>query len=261
MITEAFLHCHGIGPVRIKRLRANNIVDWSDVLSHPERIPFNVKVATDLVDEVQRSQEALQNGDIKYLSTVFSSRDYWRILGRFFDCATFFDIETSGLSYTDYVTVISCFHKGKMTSFVENENLDDFVEFLDQVDLLVSFNGASFDVPRILDTFHLPELPCGHIDMRWLCYHCNYTGGLKCIADELGILRPSDLSQVDGAEAVELWNRWHFGRERHARSLLVRYCCADVLLLVAIAARALTDKGYALTTGVTDDFWSLLPED
>ena len=109
-----------------------------------------------------------------------------------------------------------------------------FLELLDDVTLLATFNGSSFDVPRILDAFHIPELPCPHVDLRWMCHHQGWKGGLKDIAEALGITRPADLVQADGALAIRLWHLWTGRRDRPAREQLLRYCGADVLLLLML---------------------------
>ena len=260
MITQAFLHCRGIGPVKLKQLHSLGLHNWLDILQNPSLIPFNDQLKQELIEEVERSYESLRNRDIHYLSRSFVSQDQWRILGHFFDSATFFDIETSGLSYYDSITVIVCYHKGQLHYFVEHENLDDFVGLLEDVTLLVSFNGSSFDVPRVLDAFRIPELPCPHIDMRWLCYHGQYKGGLKAIASAMNIHRPEDLGNIDGADALDLWERWTRFDDADARSLLIRYCCADVILLMLVAIRSLKEKGFNINKVTIEDLWRLIPE-
>ena len=255
MITEAFLHCKGIGPVKLEQLNNCGIKNWYDVLSKPSRIPFKDPLATDFINEVERSKNAFDRNDIPYLAKTFLPREQWRILGYFFDKASFFDIETSGLAYYDITTLIACYHKGKLYEFAAGENLDDFLNLLDEIELLISFNGASFDVPRTLDTFHIPELPCPHIDLRWLCYHGDYKGGLKSIANSMGFQRPPGLSDVD---AITLWNQWKYEKNYAARSLLIRYCHADVILLYLVAVHTLSKKGVSINPVSIEDLWALI---
>lgn len=258
MISESFLHCKGIGPVKLEQLKKSGIKNWNDALSCPSKIPFKAPLATDLIEEIIRSKIAFEQRDIRYLANTFVPQDQWRILDHFFDEASFFDIETSGLSYYDITTLIVCYHKGKLYEYVADENLNEFLNLLEDIKLLVSFNGASFDVPRILDTFHIPELPCAHIDLRWLCYHGKYRGGLKSIADSMGHKRPPGLSEVDGADAISLWNEWKYDQNRESRSLLIRYCQADVILLYLVAVRALSEKGFLLNTDRLNKLWKLI---
>lgn len=244
-------HCPGIGPARLKQLRTAGVVSWSDVLEYPDRVPASQRGS--LVEECARCVSALDASDVSYFIEHFVPQDKWRILAHFFDQASFFDIETSGLESDAAITVIACWHRGQIYNFVEHENLDDFLNLLDDMTLLVSFNGSSFDVPRVLDSFHIPTLPCPHLDVRWSCFHRGLRGGLKGIAHRLGVRRPTDLEGVDGAEAIHLWNAWVVSEDQQAKQRLLRYCAADVVLLRAVAGRLA-----GRPSSEDDASWSLL---
>ncbi len=252
MITGALLHCPGIGPKRLTELELLGVRTWLDVLADENRIPVGYRGP--LVDECRRCQTALATDNIMYFAECFAPRDKWRILSHYLDQTSFFDIETTGLEHDAAITVIVCWHRGRLHTFVEHDNLDAFLELLDDVTLLASFNGSSFDVPRVLDTFHIPNLPCPHIDLRWICHHRAMSGSLKRISQQLGIARPSDLSAADGALAVRLWNSWRYSQNHDARTHLVRYCAADVLLLVLLARRL---AGHHESSDA--EIWSHLP--
>ena len=252
MITEAFLHCQGIGPARLEQLRRLGIRNWHDVLSQTERIPMSWRAG--LIAESRQLLEALEQEDIGFFVDRFRPQDKWRILSRFLDRASYFDIETSGLDCDATVSMIVCRHEGELHTFIEHENLDDFLDLLDDVELLVSFNGSAFDVPRVLDAFHIPDLPCPHLDLRWLCYHHGLQGSLKAITTSVGFERPHDLACADGQLAVDLWSDWVESRDPTARALLIRYCAADVLLLVLLA-QYLTDQ----TNIDAEIIWKQLP--
>ena len=237
--------------MRLSQLRESGVCSWHDVLHHPECVPSSVRAS--VMQESLRCLTALDDQNIGYFVERLVPQDRWRILAEFLDRATFFDIETTGLEWDAGITVIACWHRGILHTFVEHENLDEFVELLETVELLVSFNGSAFDVPRVVSAFHLMELPCPHLDMRWTCYHRGMSGSLKQIAASLGIDRPADLADVDGALAVHLWQRWTDREDEVARTHLVRYCAADVLLLVMVAQ-------YMHGTGACDELWSKLPD-
>lgn len=233
MLDEAFSHCRGIGPARLAALRQAGIRTWQDAIDFADRIPPGLR--TSLTASCRRSLQARRDRDIRWLVESLAPRDKWRVLAEFFPDASFFDIETTGLEYDAAITVIACWHQQRLHTFVEHENLDDFLDLLHEARLLVSFNGASFDVPRVLSGFHIPELPCPHLDLRWPCFHRGLSGSLKSIAAAIGIRRPDDLDAADGALAVRLWAAWEQTRDAAARSQLIRYCSADVLLLLLIA--------------------------
>ncbi len=253
MISEALQHLKGIGPVRLARLQAAGIRSWSDILDDPERIPQRWRA--DAVEECQCARQALDSGDIRFFVDRFSARDKWRILSHFLDQTTFFDIETTGLEIDAAVTVIACWHRGQLRTFVEHENLDDFLHLLDDVRLLASFNGSTFDVPRVLDAFHIPQLPCPHLDLRWPSRHRGLTGSLKQISSRLGIRRPSDLTEVDGEMAVRWWHAWRLRGDAAARSRLIRYCASDVLLLLMLSHHLAL-----LPPPPAEHLWQHLPE-
>ncbi len=136
--------------------------------------------------------------------------------------------------------------------------MDDFLDLLVEVSLLVSFNGSGFDIPLLLQTWHIPEFPCPHVDLRWLCYHDQLTGGLKHVESKLGISRPLDLRGVDGAEAVQLWLCWKQYSDQRALERLLRYCAADVLTLQMVTSSLLRSKGISVRGPSTDELWRLL---
>jgi uncharacterized protein YprB with RNaseH-like and TPR domain len=252
LISQAFLHFPGIGPARLAQLQAAAICCWADAIDSPDRIPISLRKP--LLDECHRCLAALEAGDVRYFVDQFAPQDKWRILAHFFEQITYFDIETEGLAYEAPITVIACWHRGRLQTFTEHENLDAFLDLLDDVTLLASFNGSSFDLPRILETFHIPALPCPHLDLRWICHHRGWKGGLKEITQRLGIRRPADLEHVEGDAAVRLWHLWLNARDQNSRELLLRYCSADTLLLVMLANRLTARDDRAL-----DHLWSHLP--
>ena len=253
MITEAVSHFTGIGPVRLAQLHAAGLRSWMDICDQPLKIPEGLR--SSLLVEAQQSLAALRRNDVQFFVNEFSPQDRWRILAAYFERTSFFDIETSGLEIDAAVTVIVCWHQGQLHTFVEHENLDEFLDLLDDVTLLASFNGASFDVPRVLDAFHIPQLPCPHLDLRWTCYHAGLNGSLKSIARTLHIDRPADIADTDGEVAVQLWSAWRTRQDAAARQHLVRYCNADVVMLILLGQHLADVQNYEAS-----ELWSQLPE-
>lgn len=258
MIDQTFLHLPGIGPVAEGKLRAAGVERWSDLLQYPERLPFRPKQTQAFFQAVAASQKALESEDLSYLVNHLTKKEQWRILNGFRHRASFFDIETDGLDLDAQVTVIACLHRGQIHHFVRGENLDQFLDLLEETELLVSFNGASFDIPQLCRTWCIPDLGVAHIDLRWQCYHQNLRGGLKDIERRLGIARPEDLQGVDGEEAVWLWDDWQRRGDRVAYQRLVRYCCADVLTLSMVTDALLRERGLAIEASGADQLWALL---
>ena len=190
-----------------------------------------------------QSKSALEHSNIQFFVDHFKTSEHWRILDTYLDKASYFDIETTGFSsYDSEISVIVCHHKGKSYTFVNGDNLDDFLDLLDDVELMVSFSGTSFDVPFVINSFRIPEFPCPHVDLRWIAYHTGLTGGLKFIEEQLDMKRPDHLQGVDGFEAVILWDEWKRKGDMEALSKLIVYCQYDVESLAKLAPRILELK-------------------
>lgn len=247
MIDRTFIHCPGIGPKTDRRLKSLGFQCWQDCLDRHTELPMSGSLRQRFLEMIRDSLEALKQEDLTFLSTHLPPREHWRILGRYFADATFFDIETTGLSsYDSIVTVITAYYRGELFTFVHEENLGDFLELVDQSKLLVTFNGNSFDIPFLESSFNIPEIGCPYVDLRWICYHQGYTGGLKSIEREMYINRPDDVRNVDGYEAVILFDRWQNGDAAAGRKL-IRYCESDVLATYLTAGRLLQEMGYDLS--------------
>ena len=260
MIRGALTHLPGIGPRRLELLEQAGIRTWQDILSLSAPPLLAGEAWERIVKEVKRCENALAREDLPLLLDALATSDHWRILAHGFEKATFFDIETSGLGQDSYITVISCYHRERLEIFIKDVNLTGFLELLDDVDLLISFNGAAFDVPRVEQAFHIPALPCPHLDLRWVCYHEGLTGSLKSIETGQGITRPKALIGMDGEEAVRLWACWEEDGDKSALDKLIRYAAADVLALKVIAARLLERRHCPVAFEPARDIWRLLPD-
>ncbi len=252
-------HLPNVGPQREARLRGEGCACWADLLSAQR--PLAGLSASDwdgVRAAAERSLRALEADDAAYFAAKLPAAAQWRVLAHWFDRASFFDIETSGLEASSMVTLVCCFHEGRPLRFLAHENLDDFLDLLEQVKLLVSFNGASFDVPRVLGRFHIPELPCAHVDLRWLCHHVGWRGGLKKIEKSIGLHRPPDLEGLGGAEAVWLWQAWSQSGDERARRTLERYCAADTVSLKRLAGQLCAQHGVRVEVPAETDLWRLI---
>lgn len=243
MIQGSFMHVTGIGPVTDRLIRDSGFETWDDCLLRGEKLPLSVKRKNRFLGEIGKSKSAHDKKDLKYLLSRFHSREHWRILAEFVEYATFFDIETTGLSWHYcHASVIAALHKGRILTFMYGSNLDGFLDILDEAELLVTFNGSSFDLPFIEKTFNIPPVGIPHIDLRWVAFHQGYTGGLKSIERQIGISRPREVRDIDGFEAVDLFHRWQAG-ESGAGADLARYCRTDAVCTYILAGRLLEEKG------------------
>ena len=94
-----------------------------------------------------------------------------------------------------------------------------------EYEVLVSYNGKSFDVP-VIERFFNITLDKAHIDLRYVLNFLGFKGGLKGCESQLGLSR-SKLDGVNGYMAVLLWNLYQQTGERRALETLLAYNIMD----------------------------------
>jgi uncharacterized protein YprB with RNaseH-like and TPR domain len=90
-------------------------------------------------------------------------------------------------------------------------------------------------MPYLQTCFPGLRVPIPHFDLCFAARRVGLQGGLKSIERELDIARESDLLQLDGLEAVRLWQRYRSGNAA-ALDQLIRYNAADTQNLEPLAA-------------------------
>ncbi len=179
--------------------------------------------------------ERLDENDAAFFARNIPRSETWRMYADFRHNAAFLDIETTGLS-PDYsiITLVGILDREGYHAFVYDQNLSDLREALEQYDLIVTYNGASFDLPFIERHFGSLFNHTPHIDLRFVLSRMGLKGGLKSIERRLGVGRPSELSSLDGYDAVRMWRMWSRGNHG-ALDTLIRYNAEDVFSLPKLA--------------------------
>jgi len=188
----------------------------------------------------QNLEASIENIDnIHFFQNRLSSTDLWRVFDRFKDKTVYLDIETSGLYQgVDEITVIGLYDGKTAKTFVKGINLDEFESEITSYQLIITFNGAQFDLPFIRRQFPHISLPPAHIDLRFFLKKLGYRGGLKAIEKSFGLSRSSNIDGMDGYEAVLLWKAYQWGDES-ALDRLILYNTADIVHL-----KPLMERGY-----------------
>ncbi|MBN2544511.1 MAG: ribonuclease H-like domain-containing protein [Spirochaetes bacterium] len=244
MIDETFTHCPNIGSKTEIKLKEIGFKKWSDCITNQNKLPFKDQRLSSFLKTINLSIENLENNNIRYFVESFKIKEHWRILGRYFDKATFFDIETTGLNkYDNHATVITALKEKKIYTFFIEENLDEFLNLAFESRLLVSFNGNAFDIPFLERTFHIPQFVCPHIDLRWVSYHAGFKSSLKEIERQMNIERPHGIEHIDGLAAIKLYYDWKIG-DRAAKEKLIKYCKADTIASYIVASIILNKYGF-----------------
>ena len=229
-IESSFIQIPGIGEKSEQALWEAGITDWRDgvddsVISHSRRRR---------IDAFRTEAEAhLEATNVQYFSHRLPSAERWRLAESFRDNITALDIETTGLDQSrDYVTTVSLFDSKGAKTFIRGQDLtaQRLTSALEETDLLVTYNGARFDIPFLEAEFNL-TVDRPHLDIMYPCQSLGWRGGLKAVERRLGIER--SLPDIDGLEAVRLWRQYQRGSER-ALDRLVRYNQEDVRTLLPI---------------------------
>ena len=100
--------------------------------------------------------------------------------------------------------------------------------------LLITFNGNSFDIPRIKREFPgvIPDVP--KLDLYLVAKKLNLNAGLKLLEGQFNIFR-SDLVADKTRIAVKLWKKYMRTRDERALNMLIEYNKQDAVNLHPLA--------------------------
>ncbi len=240
MLKNTFCHLKNIGSKKENMFWHQNIFSWDDLLkrvdpdfNHSHRLPSNLK------NELENSIQEYANGNAKYFASRLSPGEIWRLFTDFRYNTAYVDIETTGL-YAPEITTIAIYDGRNIKYYVNGKNLDQFPEDILHYDLLVTYNGKTFDIP-IIETFFRMKLDRAHIDLRYVLKSLGYSGGLKSCEKQLGISR-GDLDGVDGYFAVLLWDDYCKNKNIKALETLLSYNIEDVVNLEKLMVMAFNKK-------------------
>lgn len=241
VLRQTFLHIDGVGYRTEERLWRSGVRSWNEFPAGSSRIPIPARLRARIGDELARSEEALRKGRHSYFATGLPSREHWRALPEFRGRIAYLDIETTGLSIgRDAITVVGVYDGERERSFVKGVNLGELPKALASTKLLVTYNGAQFDVPFLRRAFPRMRLDQIHVDLRYPLRRLGYRGGLKAIEEQVGIDRSDETTGLRGFDAVRLWEAYRRGDEG-ALDLLLQYNMEDVVNLEALARLAYGD--------------------
>jgi len=223
MLRHTYLHVPGVGPKRERDLWMRGFTDWDTFRQgHPEGAWRELILAH------------LDDG---LAARALPGRESWRLAREFPGRTLYLDIETTGLSFDgDSVTCVGVSDGTTTRAFVRGRDLAAFPGALDGVELLVTYNGSSFDLPVLKNAFPVVDFDrFHHIDLRFPLHRLGVKGGLKGAERQLGIFRSEAIEGVDGFMAVLLW-RAHRSGAATALDTLLRYCLEDVVNLKPLLA-------------------------
>ncbi len=126
--------------------------------------------------------------------------------------------------------MVGIYDGNQVKTFIREINLDEIENELSKYSLLVTYNGACFDLPFLRYHFHNAVLDQLHIDLRYPLKRLGYSGGLKQIEHSLNIQRTQETRNLDGFDAVRLWYEYQSG-SKESLELLIEYNSEDIINL------------------------------
>lgn len=234
MLTNTFIHLPGIGLQTEAALWQAGVRNWDDFCnSGPDSI--SPARAAYFAEGLENSRSNLTSSP-RYFTGLLPSSQHWRIFPHFRDRTAYLDIETTGLGDSCDITTIALYDGQTIKYYIQGDNLDDFPADLMDFDVLISYNGKSFDVPVIERYFRI-TVDKAHIDLRYVLAGLGFKGGLKGCEKKLGLDR-GDLDGVNGYLAVLLWNSYQRTGERRTLETLLAYNIMDTVNLELLMVTA-----------------------
>lgn len=232
MLTNSFCIFKGLSESAEHRLWHQGCLNW-DAFMRETRLPFKKNKIKNTIEEIKIGRLALKSRLYDYFISRLPNAHKARVLfeqGVRIGCL---DIETTGLSRQDSITIIGLLTNEWMKVFVEGKNLSEFITWISQVDILVSFNGKRFDVPFIEKHFKM-NLLIPHVDLLDVLHALGCSGGLKKCEKQAGAFNRKT-EEIDGKKAIGLWEQYTSENNSDALNQLVLYNVEDILALWNLA--------------------------
>ena len=238
MITRSFIFLERVSRRTEQNLWKNEVADWESFLKK-EKITGLSKSRKLYYDrKILEAKKHLFDANSSYFLDILPKSENWRLYDFFKEDAVFLDIETTGLSKMhDDITVFGLYDGINTKTMIQGINLDyhGLKKELQKYKLIVTFNGASFDVPFINKRYPdlLPKVP--NFDVKSLAGRLGLIGGLKKIEKELGIKRKEIVEEFSGGDALTLWRMYRATGDEYYLNLLVEYNEFDIVNLEKVA--------------------------
>ena len=241
MLKNSFIHIPGIGAITEQRLWEAGITDWDNPLADNMLAPISSNRKSSIIRGVEESMHHLKTCNPSFFSNKLPANQSWRLFSEFRESTVYLDIETTGLErdYND-ITTIALYDGTNIQTYVQGQNLDDFVDDIQGYKVIVSYNGKSFDVPFIENYFGT-RLGHAQIDLRYVLGSLGLKGGLKSCEHQLGMDR-GNLKDVDGFFAVLLWNEYRKSGDQKVLDTLLAYNVQDTVNLENLMVAAYNMK-------------------
>lgn len=216
------------------------IKNWEDALSAESLCDSSKNDLLEFRKGIEFSYQKLEEKATDYFFDKIPRDQHWRFFKEFKDEMAYLDIETTGLTRFDSVTVVSIYHKGKLGIYVKGINFDKLLADITIPRIFVTYNGNKFDLPFLENYFGI-KIFQNRIDLRYVLSNLGYRGGLKKCEKMLGISREG-MKDIDGNIAVMLWEDYKHNKNIKALKTLIAYNVSDAVNLEKLSAIAYNEN-------------------
>lgn len=242
MLQATFSAFKGLSPQSEITLWQRGIFSWKEFMASSQRIPLSQEKTKSIEKQIDEAQAALCADQFDWFINRLTAAHFPRIYPHCHNGIRYIDIETTGCSPASEITTIAVYDGVSLHLFTKGINLHCFPEVLSGAKILVTFNGARFDLPFLRRRFGL-NLMLPHIDLLKVGRAYGYTGGLKACEKKMGIDR-GELDGTDGKDAVELWRSYSEKGNKNGLKKLLAYNSMDVLSLETLLIRFYNESMY-----------------
>lgn len=236
MLQRTFLHIPGIGKATERSLREAGIASWDDFLKQDHLPGFSKKRLLFCKDLLRASKNAFLARDAVFFASMLPQSEHYRAFASFRDDALYLDIEVD--TYRE-VTVVTITDGLEARVLVRGSNLskEELLRALGGCKVLVTYNGAAFDVPLLEKQFGFKWKQL-HVDLQTLAARQGFTGGLKEVERHFGLVRDYEEKLgivLKGGDPALLYRMWRGSGDEHYLRLLLDYNEADAYHLFLLA--------------------------
>jgi uncharacterized protein YprB with RNaseH-like and TPR domain len=234
VLRQTFVHIPGIGYETEASLWKQGCNSWSHYLDNLDRFSCGNAERESVRKQVNSSIRSLDEGRHQFFASGLGLKEAWRAFHDFRSKTVYLDIETDGGSSGASVTMIGLFDGKDFTCLVRGRDLENFRDIISNYSMIVTFFGASFDLPMLQKRFGI-RFDQIHLDLCPTFRRVGVRGGLKRIEKDLGIQRGAETEGLNGYDAILLWRQYERNADESALERLIAYNREDVVNLEKLA--------------------------
>ncbi|MDI6801090.1 MAG: ribonuclease H-like domain-containing protein [Thermodesulfovibrionales bacterium] len=238
MIRHTFSLLNGIGEKLERHIWRRGVLTWSDFRDCKEIEGISPERKRLYDDQLMQCSLELNIGNAEYFARVMKRREHWRLFDVFKNGAVCLDIETNGFQpgHGGYVTVVGLYdgYDWRHLTMCENLTAENLNRELSGYKCLITFYGASFDIPFLFRCLPGVRFDIPHFDLCYAARRLGMNGGLKKLEEMFGIDRDDSVKGMNGYDAVKLWGHARKGSSE-AMELLLTYNREDTINLLKLA--------------------------